>query len=309
MKAILHNVGLNPEVEAFAKEHFELVTPESMTEAQAAEIEVLLTNGKGKAPKELLDRLPNLKMIDVLGVGYDGVDTAECRRRGIEICVTTGVLTADVADLALGLTLSLLRRIPSGHELVCSKRWEQKEKLPLGHQMAFKRVGIAGLGQIGQAVAKRCAAFEMDISYFDLKEKDVPYHYFADLTELAANVDILIISAAATPANRGMVNAEVLKALGPSGVVVNVARGSLIDEPALIEAIKNGTIAGCALDVFEKEPFAPHELMGRPNVVLTPHIASATVETRKKMAAIVLENLKAFMEGRPRPTALPFERL
>lgn len=303
MPPILKNVSLNPAVEAFAQQHFEIVTPETMTAEQAAQIEVILSSGKGKAPKALLDRLPNLKMIDILGVGFDGVDAAECRRRGIQLCLTSGVLTADVADLAVGLLIALLRRIPEGFDLVKSGAWEQR-KLGLGHQVSGRRAGIVGLGQIGQAVALRLNAFGMEICYYDPHEKDAPYRYFADLTELAAHCDTLIVCAAASAQNAKLINAQVLKALGAEGVVVNVARGSLIDEAALVQALQQGVIAGAALDVFASEPHVPESLRSLPNVVLTPHIASATVETRRRMADIVIANLQAFMDGKPLPTAL-----
>lgn len=304
MKPILSIVNLNPEVEAFAKEHFEIVTPETMTEEQALEIEVILSSGKGKAPKELLDRLPNLKMIDILGVGYDGVDAKECRERGITLCLTSGILTDDVADLAMGLTLSLLRRIPEGFDLVKSLAWENKKKLGLGSKVTGRRLGIVGLGQIGQAVAARAAGFKMEISYFDLCRKDVPYAYFDDLKALAEEADVLVLCAAANSGNKHLIDEEILKAIGPQGILVNVARGSLVDEKALVKCLSEGSLGGCALDVFEEEPKTPHELFAMPNVILTPHIASATSETRKAMAKCVIDNLKAHMEGKPYLTPL-----
>ena len=301
---ILRNVSLNKEVEAFASEHFKIVSVDELTDDIAPQIEVLLTNGKGKAPKALLDRLPNLKMIDDFGVGYDGVDIEECKKRNIAVCTTPGVLTEDVADLAMSLIFAVSRQICLANNLVKQGEWAQGKKLGLGHKVSGKKVGIVGLGRIGKAVAQRCAGFDMQISYFDRFVEHESYQRYDNLIDLAQNVDILVLCAAATAEDRHLVSTGVLKALGPDGMLINVARGSLVNEKALVQAIEDKSLGYCGLDVFEEEPHAPQELFNCPNVVFTPHIASATHETRKLMAEIVIGNLKAFMEQKPLLTPL-----
>lgn len=317
---ILRNVKLNPQVEEFVKQYYDIIAVDDLTESNAPKIEVLLTNGTGKAPKELLDRLPNLKLIDDFGVGFDGVDTAECKRRGITLCTTPGVLTDDVADLGMALIFALSRQICKAHETVVSGKWEQGVKgLGLGHKISGKRVGIVGLGRIGKAVALRCAGFNMPVGFYDryvtadsasadLQEMGaspkLQVTRYDDLVTLAQNSDFLVVCAAATPDNHGLISKEVMLALGPTGALINVARGVLVDECALVELLVAGKLGGAGLDVFVDEPHVPHELFTLDNVVLTPHIASATVETRKQMANLVIGNLKAFREGTPYLTAL-----
>lgn len=294
-KRILSVVKLNPEVEAYVKERYELVTPDTLG-MDGGGIEVILSSGKGRVPRELMDRLPDLKMIDNFGVGYDGVDADECRKRGIGICVTAGVLTEDVADLGVALALALCRRIPSSDSFVRDGRYGKGQKATTGTKFSEKRAGIAGLGRIGHALARRLEGFSMRVAYTDRYCIDDKYQRYPDIKTLAQNSDILFICAAATEENHKMVNSEVLKALGPSGMLVNIARGSLVDEKALCDAITNGGIAGAALDVYENEPEVPQALIKSDRTVLTPHIASNTRETRALMAKVVIENLRTFEE-------------
>lgn len=316
---ILRNVKLNPMVAEFVAQYYDVISVEELTDANAASIEVLLTNGTGKAPKELLDRLPNLKLIDDFGVGFDGIDVAECKRRNITVCTTPGVLTEDVADLALAHILALSRQICRAHHEVVSGAWSSgQKKLGLGHKVSGKRVGIVGLGRIGKAVAQRCHGFNMQLGFYDrfLSEDQARADLqkligvapqitaYQSLVELALNSDYLVVCAAATPENHGLINEEVLTALGPKGALINIARGVLVDEAALVKVLQEGKLGGAGLDVFAQEPYVPQALLTMPNVVLTPHIASATVETRELMANIVIGNLKAFREGTPYLTAL-----
>lgn len=303
---ILRNISLNKEVEAFASQYGKIVSTDELTAEIAPQIEVLLTNGKGKAPKELLDRLPNLKLIDDFGVGYDGIDIAECKRRNIAVSTTPGVLTEDVADLAMSLIMAVSRQICLADQWVRSGTWAQGKKLPLGHKVSGKTVGIVGLGRIGHAVAKRCAAFDMHICYFDAYVQHETYTRYDDLVAMARDVDILVVCAAATAANKGLISEQVMRALGPEGMLINVARGSLVDEEALARLMTSGELGYCGIDVFVKEPNVPEALLSCPRAVVTPHIASATHETRAKMAALVNGNLQAFMEGKPLLTPLKF---
>ncbi len=316
---ILRNVKLNPIVAEYVNQFYDVISVEELTAENASQIEVLLTNGTGQAPKELLDRLPNLKLIDDFGVGFDGVDIAECKRRNITVCTTPGVLTDDVADLALAHILAFSRQMCLAHHEVVSGAWATGHKsLGLGRKVSGKRVGIVGLGRIGKAVAQRCHGFNMSLAFYDrylsadkaaadLKAMlgvEPELTRYDDLVELARNSDYLVVCAAATPENHGLINEEVLTALGPQGTLINIARGVLVDEAALVKVLQEGKLGGAGLDVFAHEPNVPAALLTMKNVVLTPHIASATVETREQMASLVIGNLKAFREGTPYLTAL-----
>lgn len=301
---ILRNVKLDPRVEAYAKERYEIIDVEALNEDNAKDIQVLLTSGKGKAPKALLDRLPSLQLIDDFGVGFDGIDIQECKKRRIRVTTTPGVLTEDVADLALSLLMASSRKICAASNFVQAGTWEGGAKFGLASKVSGKKAGIVGLGRIGKAVAKRLEGFDMQIFYYDAYAKDDKYQKVDDLKTLAETVDFLIICAAATEQNRGLINEEILRALGPKGTLINVARGSLVDEEALVKVITEGALGACALDVFVKEPHVPKALLGRDNVIFTPHIASATAETREVMANLVIANLKAFEEGKDLITPL-----
>lgn len=305
MKQLLAVVKLNEHVAAFIKEQgYEVLTEAMLNESNASNIEVIMSNGTGQISKQLLDKLPAVKMIDNFGVGYDGVDTAECARRDIALCTTLGVLTDDVADLAMSLILDVSRQVTVAHNYIQAGKWASGIKLAMGNKVSGKKVGIVGLGNIGKAVAQRCRGFNMEVFYHSLSADNTEYQHKDSLIELAKEVDYLVVCAAATEANRNMINAQVLEALGPSGFLINIARGSLVDEAALCDAITNGTIQGAALDVFASEPHVPQALLNRDNVLLTAHIASATVETRKQMADIVNANFKAFLEGKELPTRI-----
>ncbi len=266
-------------------------------ETIAGDIKALVTGGHLGAPADVIERLPNLKMVAINGVGYDKVDLELAKARGIRVSNTPDVLTDDVADLAIGLTLALTRKIAAGDQFVRSGSW-LNGNLGLGRKFSTLRFGIFGLGRIGKAIAKRLGGFDVDIAYCDVAEQsNVDFPFYQSVASLAADVDVLIIAAAASSSTTRIVDETVLSALGSDGLLVNVARGSIVDEPALVQAISTGAIAGAALDVFAAEPVVPTELIASDRVVLTPHIASGTVDTRVAMGNLMLTNLNAFASG------------
>jgi len=269
---------------------------------KADTVNAVATAGHIGCTTDLLTALPNLKIIATNGVGFDRVDVDLAASRGVYVSTTPGLLSEDVADLAVGLTISLLRQIPAGDTYVRQGRWLDGE-MPLARKVTGRRFGILGLGAIGRAIADRLAPFG-DVHYTSRATRDVPYTYQPDARSLAENVDVLVISCAANAETANMVNSDVLSALGSDGWLVNISRGAVVDEKALITALASGTIAGAGLDVFADEPHVPQALMESDRVVLTPHVASATEETRKAMADCVLENLDAVMAGNKAPTAL-----
>jgi lactate dehydrogenase-like 2-hydroxyacid dehydrogenase len=280
---------------------FEIEDKAGFLAANAGKIRAMVTGGHIGMPPELAAALPALEIVAINGVGFDKVDLTEAKRRGIKVSNTPDVLTADVADVALGLILAQARRLPQADRHVRSGQWISGD-VALSNRVTGRRYGIFGLGRIGLAIAKRLEGFDAVISYTARTKRDVPYTYHANIEQLAADCDVLVIAAAATAETRHIVNAQVLKALGPNGVLVNVARGSLVDEKALIEALEKGAIGGAGLDVFEDEPRVPEALFGFDSVVLAPHIGSGTHQTRNAMAELVLANLDAHFAGKPIPT-------
>ncbi len=273
--------------------------------AIAPQIRALVANGESTIRASLLDQLPALELIVVFGVGYDGVDVAAARARGIAVTHTPDVLTDDVADMAMTLLLAQSRRIVEADAFVRAQQW-QNGPFAWSRRVSGQRLGIMGLGRIGSALARRAEAFGMDIAYTGRGAKaGVPYRYEPTLLALAASVDFLVVCAYGGDDTRGLVNAQVLQALGPDGVLVNVGRGSVVDEDALIHALQNGVIAGAALDVYADEPRVPEALCALPNVVLTPHSASATTQTRRAMSELVFANLAAHFAGEPLPSPVP----
>ena len=264
----------------------------------------LVQGGGSLAPVELLDQLPNLKIISVFGVGYDGVPVDYCRDRGIKVGHTPDVLTDDVADVALALTLTLSRQFHLANRYVQAGDWPRKP-LPLSTSVTGKTVGILGLGRIGKAIARRLEACGMKVGYHGRAAQAVPYTFYPTLTGMAEAVDFLIVACPGGPATKNMVNAEVLAALGAQGKIINIARGSIIDEAAMIKALQAGTLGGAGLDVFANEPHVPAELLAMDNVVLFPHVGSATKETRKAMGDLTLANLAAYFAGKPLVKLIP----
>lgn len=264
-------------------------------------IRAIITRSNFTVPAELVDRLPNLGIISTCGVGYDLIPVEKARARGIVVTHTPDVLNAAVTELTIGLLFALLRRIPQSDRFVRSGAWKSSA-FPLATSLAGRRIGIVGLGRIGKSIASCLEPFGVIIAYCGRNDQQLPWCYFRDAVALARASDILIVVAPATAQTIGMIDASVLDALGPHGFLVNVARGSLIDEPALIDALSRGTIAGAALDVFNNEPDIDPRFLSLDNVVLTPHVGSATTDTRVAMARLTLDNLHAFFRGAEVPT-------
>lgn len=256
-----------------------------------------MTGGTVVQP-ELLDRLPALEIIAINGVGYDGVPLPLCRERGVKVTNTPDVLTEDVADIALALVLMTFRGLVNANRALHVDRWAEGSNT-LTRAVGGKRAGIVGLGRIGKAVARRLQACGMEVAYHGRTRQEVDLSWFESLSSLAAWSDALMICCPGGADTRHLVGADVLSALGEKGILVNVARGSVVDEQALILALERGIIAGAGLDVFENEPHVPDALKLMSNVVLLPHVGSATRETRGAMAQLVLDNLAAHFSGRP----------
>ncbi len=271
----------------------------------APRIRGIAASGEARVTRELIGALPALEVISVFGVGYDGVDVTAARERGIPVTNTPGVLTDEVADLALALMLSVARRVPQADRFVRAGQWPSGP-FPLTRKVSGARLGIVGMGRIGLAIAKRGEALGMSIAYTSRSAKaGVSHPYFPSAQALAAEVDFLVAITPGGAGTRKLIDAEVLRALGPKGYFINVARGTVADEAALIAALQNGTIAGAGLDVYENEPRVPDALLALDNVVLTPHMASGTVQTRQAMADLALANLKAHFAGQPVLTLVP----
>ena len=263
------------------------------------------SGGGSKVDAALYDRLPRLEIVSNFGVGYDGIDAAEAARRNIVVTNTPDVLNDEVADLAVGLLLATIRQIPQTDRYVRAGHW-RKGDYPLTATLRGRTIGILGLGRIGRAIARRLEGFDVAIAYHGRrKQDDVAYAYYDDLTAMARAVDVLVVVAPASHATRNIVGAEVLEALGPQGILINVARGSLIDEPALIEALKSGTIHSAGLDVFAAEPHVPEALTALDHVVLLPHVGSASVHTRQRMGSLMVENLLSWFGGKGPVTPVP----
>ena len=267
-------------------------------------IKGLVQGGGTVSTPELLDQLPNLEVISVFGVGYDGVAVDYCKKRGIKVGHTPDVLTDDVADVALALTLMSARNFHRADPFVRSGDWEKKS-FPLATSLNGKTVGILGLGRIGKAIAQRLEACGMKVGYHSRSAQAVRYTYYSSLLEMARAVQFLVIATPGGPATKDMINAEVLAALGAKGRLINISRGSVVDEPALINALRDGTLGGAGLDVFADEPRVSAELRAMENVVLLPHVGSATHETRKGMGDLVLANLEAHFAGKPLVKLIP----
>jgi lactate dehydrogenase-like 2-hydroxyacid dehydrogenase len=262
--------------------------------SHAPKVRAVITGGHLGCSNALMSALPSLGIIAINGVGVDKVDLAQARARSVRVASTPGVPTEDVADLAIGLIIALLRAIPAGDAHVRSGAWENGDR-PLGRKVSGRRFGIVGLGQIGRAIAQRLVAFG-PVGYTSPQRKDAPYEYHAGLMQLAQASDVLVLACTANASTRRLIDARVLDALGPSGYLINVARGSVVDETALIAALEAGRIAGAALDVFDDEPHVPQALRSSDKVVLMPHTASATVESRTRMADVLLEALDNFLD-------------
>jgi len=265
----------------------------------AGRVRGIQTTGGHGADAKLMAALPRLEIISCFGVGVDAVDLDAAKKRGVIVTNTPDVLNDCVADLAMGLTVATLRRIILGDRFVRAGSW-LKGGLPLAQKVGGKTMGILGYGRIGKAIAKRAEAFGMRIVYHGRKpQADVTHKYYAKLVDMARDCDVLMVICPGGAATHHIVNAEVLKALGPEGTLINVARGSVVDEQALVKALTDGSLGAAGLDVFESEPKVPEALLGMDQVVLQPHVGSATHETRKAMGDLTVDNLRAHFSGRP----------
>lgn len=272
----------------------------------APQVRAVVGGGESRVPRTLMDQMPALEIVSIMGVGYDGVDVPAALERKVPVTHTPNVLNDEVADLAIGLMLSIARRIPQADQYVRAGRWAAEGPMPLARKVSGARLGIVGLGRIGQAIASRAEAFGMSIAYTARSAKaELAYAYYPSAQALAAQVDFLVAITPGGQGTRHLINADVLKALGPQGYLINVARGSVVDEAALVAALQSGVIAGAALDVFEKEPHPLQALLSLDNVVLTPHMASATLQTRTAMADLAVANLRAHFAGQPLLSPVP----
>jgi lactate dehydrogenase-like 2-hydroxyacid dehydrogenase len=258
----------------------------------------LLTRSNTQIPQELLEQLPTLRLIATCGVGYDNLPLDYLKAKGIKASNTPGVLNDAVCELAIGMLLGLLRKIPEAQAFVKSAAWS-KAPFTITTTLAGKCVGIAGMGRIGRDLAKRLESFKVKIVYSGPSRKKLDYDYHPNIKALAQASDILILTCPASPETDRMIDAEVLDALGPQGYLLNIARGSVVDEGDLLVALQQKRIAGAALDVFENEPNPNPEFLSADNVLLTPHIGSATSETRQLMTNLAIDNLEAFYNQQP----------
>lgn len=272
----------------------EVFTVHQLEDFDAEKITHIVTNGADGVDPELMAALPNLKIISGYGVGYDAIDANEARRRGIIVTHTPNVLNSEVATTAVMLMLACYRELIRDDRWVREGMWEANGAAPLTRSPDNQTVGILGLGRIGQAIADKLAPWNPTILYHTRSKKDVPYTYYDDLIAMARDCDTLICITPGGQGTQHLVNADVIEALGPEGTLINVARGSVVDEAALITALQTGKLGWAGLDVFEDEPRVPQALRDLPNVVLLPHMGSATVETRAAMGALTVDNLLQF---------------
>lgn len=266
---------------------------------------IAVCGGHGRIDAAFIAPYSKLEIVSSFGVGYDHIDAAALAQRGVVVTHTPDVLTDEVADLALGLLIATVRQLPQVDRYLREGKW-LKAPYPLSPTLRGRKVGILGLGRIGKAIAKRLAACDLTIEYHGRKaQPDVKYRYHASLVDMARSCDVLMVVASGGPETRHIINAEVLDALGPDGIVINVGRGSIIDEKALIAALQDKRILSAGLDVFEDEPRVPAELIAIGHVVLLPHVGSASVHTRNAMGQLVVDNLESWFSGNGAITPVP----
>ena len=270
-----------------------------------SKVEAVSTNGHDGVKPEIMVALPNLKVVSCYGVGYDAIDTGACVARGIKVSHTPNVLNAEVANTTLLLLLAGYRNFLHDEAYARSGNWERHGNAPLSRSPDNRTIGILGLGRIGQEIADRLSIFNPTIVYHTRTKKDVPYQYYGNLVEMAAACDVLVCITPGGPSTNKIVNKDVLEALGPEGMLINVSRGSVVDEDALIEALGSGKLGSAGLDVFVEEPKVPDALKTMENVVLLPHVGSATLETRAAMGALTVDNLLQFLSDGTVRTPVP----
>jgi lactate dehydrogenase-like 2-hydroxyacid dehydrogenase len=309
-KPVVLSLGMFPPAivstlaELFELHHFTVypLPKDTLSPELKARIMAIATEANRGATRALISSLPKLEIISCFGVGVDGIDLAAARERAIPVTNTPGVMTDECADLAIGMMLASARQIVFADRYVRSGEW-LKGPIRLGHSVGGKTVGVVGLGGIGRAIADRARAFRMKVLWHGPRRKpDAPYEYVADLVELARRSDFLMVACKGGEETQGLISARVIDALGPEGTLINVARGSVIDEPAMIERLRDGRLGFAALDVFQNAPRIAAEFLELPNVLLQPHHGSATVETRTAIGQLMIDNLTAHFAGRKLPT-------
>jgi lactate dehydrogenase-like 2-hydroxyacid dehydrogenase len=279
--------------------------PDAVLTARRDEIVAVATGGAA-IDGPFLDRLPAVRLVASFGVGYDRIDATAAAERGVVVTNTPGVLDDEVADTALGLLLMTVRELPQAERYLRDGKWTEGRPYPLTRATLHgRRMGILGLGRIGQAIADRVQPFGVTVAYHNRHPKEVDYQYYPSLVDMAADVDILMIVIPGGDSTRHLVDAEVLKALGPDGILINVARGTVVDEQALVDALRTNTILSAGLDVFEHEPKVHPDLLALPNAVLLPHIGSATIPTRTAMGNLVVNNIRHWLTNGTPLTPVP----
>jgi lactate dehydrogenase-like 2-hydroxyacid dehydrogenase len=271
----------------------------------APRIRAIATAGTAPVNGALMQRLPGLEIVGNFGVGYDTVDAKWAGEHGIVVTNTPDVLTEEVADTTIGLLLNTVRQLPQAERYLRAGKWLEKDFPFTPATLRDRTIGIVGMGRIGRAVARRIDAFNVPVVYHSRRPADVPYKHYPDLLAMARDVDVLIVIVPGGPETKHMINREVLEALGPNGILINVARGSVVDEQALIAALRSKTILSAGLDVFADEPRVPKELIEMEHAVLLPHVGSGSVATRSAMGQLLVDNLKAWAEGKPPLTPVP----
>lgn len=264
----------------------------------APDVKVVVTAGEYPLDRELLERLPNLSLVACFTAGYEGIDLEWCQARGIPVTHAPNVNHEDVADHAMGLIIGSRRNIASGDRLIRNGEWTPELRI-LSPSLRNQRIGIVGLGAIGEAIARRSEAFGMSVKWWGPRPKDSPWPRTDSLPDLARHSDILVVACRADDSNRHFINAEIIKALGSEGLLVNVSRGQLVDEEALVSALKDGSLGAAALDVFETEPTPAEQWDDVPNLLVTPHTGGATTEAVQGMLLLLVQNLAAHFSGQP----------
>jgi hydroxypyruvate reductase len=296
---VIQFVKLRPEVQKELEARYRIHGKDKLDEV-AGIVRAAVTNGHSGPPPDVIDRMPKLEIIASASVGYDGIPVEYARSKGIPVTNTPEVLNDDVADLAIGLMIMTARRLVASDRYVRAGRWTKDGDFPLAQRASGKRVGILGMGRIGKAIGRRAEAMDNIVAYHSRNPvADVSWQHYPDLVTLAKDSDFLIVIIPATPQTDKIVSKAVIEALGPTGILVNVARGAVVDEAALVAALQSGALGGAGLDVFAAEPKVPEALFAMDNVVLEPHVGSATHETRRAMSQLVLDNLDAHFAGKP----------
>ena len=309
MPDLLQIGGITDEMRTRLAERFDIHVlselPEGWLAENGAKITHVATNGHDGVPAHVMEACRNIAMIGCYGVGYDAIDTEAAAARGIPVSHTPDVLNAEVATTAVMMMLALFREMRRDDAYVRAGRWEAEGNAPLTRSADGRKIGILGMGRIGQEIARKLSVFDPEIHYHTRSKKDLPFTYHADLREMAEAVDVLIVITPGGASTRHLVNAEVMEALGPEGMLINVARGSVVDEEALVAALSDGRLGSAGLDVFDAEPKVPEALMGMDNVLLLPHVGSATHETRAAMGALVVDNILSHLDTGKVLTSVP----